>query len=251
MIELIDVHAGNVEQTGFFCMRSKPKSGGYRSKLEWLKARFAEGMKIKIIQENGQPKGFVEYIPSEYAWRAVEAENYMIIHCLWVVGRGKGKGYGSRLLKACMDDAQAQGKAGVAAVTSRGTWLTDPSFFVSKGFRVEAEAPPAFELVVKRFFDAPSPRFPDRWDERAGRYGDGLTILRSDQCPYNDQAVDMIREAASELGIEIRVSQMTHCRDAQGAPSAYGTFQVIYNGKLLTYHPMTKRELLKLLQEAR
>ena len=36
---------------------------------------------------------------AEYTWRVVHAPGYMVIHCMWVVGSGKGKGYGSRLLE--------------------------------------------------------------------------------------------------------------------------------------------------------
>src|SRR4030067_140114 len=51
--EIITVDASNLAQRGFFCYMSKPKSPGYRQKRLWLQARFAEGMKIKIIHEVG------------------------------------------------------------------------------------------------------------------------------------------------------------------------------------------------------
>ncbi|CAH0121645.1 hypothetical protein PAE9249_04177 [Paenibacillus sp. CECT 9249] len=250
MIEMIDVNSENIEQTGFFCMRSKPKNIGYQRKLHWLKARFAEGFKLKMIQEGKRPIAFIEYGPSEYAWRAVEAENYIMIHCLWVVGQGKGKGYGSRLLEECIHDAVVQQKSGVAMVAGKGTWLTDQSFLIHKGFELVDEAPHGFELIVKKLTDGPSPRFPNHWEERAKQYEKGVTILRSDQCPFNDNAVQTISETAHELGIDVHVIDIENCNDARKSPSAYGTFHVIYNGKLLTYHPVTKREFLKLLQEA-
>jgi len=119
-VEIIAVDATNGAEYGFFCYRSKPKSEGYRRKLAWLGQRFSEGMKIKILYEKGRPVGFIEYIPGEFAWRAVRAKNYVVIHCLWVVGRGKGKGYGSRLLNDCVEDARKMQKHGVAMVTSSG-----------------------------------------------------------------------------------------------------------------------------------
>lgn len=86
--EILDVAAGNVDQTGFFCFMSKKKSEGYQRKLRWLKERFAEGMSIKMLAL--PQRGFIEYIPGEHAWRAVHADGYMLIHCLWVVGKSKG-----------------------------------------------------------------------------------------------------------------------------------------------------------------
>ena len=119
-VEIVTVNGTSVDEYGFFCYKSKRKSEGYRKKLHWLRERFAEGLKIHIVYEGDRSVGFVETIPGEHTWRVVEAPNYLVVHCLWVVGRGKKKGYGSRLLDACVEDAQQQGKFGVAMVSSRG-----------------------------------------------------------------------------------------------------------------------------------
>ena len=117
-VEIVSVDATNVAEYGFFCYKSRRKSEGYRRKLNWLEQRFSEGMKIKIVYENGRSVGFIEYMPGEFAWRAVNASGYLVIHCVWVVGRAKGKGYGARLLNECTADARKMGKQGVAMVTS-------------------------------------------------------------------------------------------------------------------------------------
>lgn len=83
----------------------------------------------------------------------------------------------------------------------KGTWLADKAFFLKHGFHPADEAPPSFELVVNPFDDGPVPRFPDDWAERAAKYGDGITLLRSDQCPYIDSAVQTIVDTAAELDI--------------------------------------------------
>jgi hypothetical protein len=92
--EIITVTAQNIETTGFFCYMSKKKSEGYGRKLKWLKDRFNEGMRIKLLKL--PERGFIEYIPGEHAWRAVHADGYLFIHCLWVVGKSKGKGFWER-----------------------------------------------------------------------------------------------------------------------------------------------------------
>ena len=132
-VEIVTVNASNVTQNGFFCYRSKPKSEGYRRKLAWLEQRFAEGMQIKIVVENERPVGFIETIPGEFAWRAVNAAGFLVIHCLWVVGRAKKKGYGSRLLNACLEEARNDHRNGVAMVTSRGNWLAVHLRAVARG----------------------------------------------------------------------------------------------------------------------
>jgi ribosomal protein S18 acetylase RimI-like enzyme len=248
-VKMVTVDAANVAEHGFFCFKSKPKSDGYRRKLAWLEQRFAEGMQIKMIYEGKRSMGFVEYIPGEYAWRAMNAPDYLVIHCLWVVGKGKGKGYGTRLLNECVEHAQKTGKRGVVMVSSSGVWLSDKKLFLKNGFEEVGQAPPSFSLLVKRFDDdAPQPTFPTNWEERAGRYGDGLTILRSDQCPYIPDAVTIIADFFAERGIPTREIELTSAQEVQElSPSPYGLFGVVYNRKLLSYHYLSQKDLVKLM----
>lgn len=210
-IEVVTVDDTNITEYGFFCYKSKTKSAGYQQKLNWLRQRFSEGMKIKILYENGRSVGFIEYIPGEFAWRAVKAMNYVVVHCLWVMGRSKGKGYGSHLLNDCIEDARQTQQRGVAVVTSSSMWLADKELFLRHGFEPVGEAPPSFELLVKKFSDAPSPTFPKDWNERLRRYGAGLTIIRSNQCPYIDDAAKIVLETGREIGIEIQVVELENC----------------------------------------
>lgn len=105
-IKNIDVGTGTVDKTGFFCFMSMKKSEGYQRKLRWLKDRFAEGMRIKMLAM--PERGFIEYIPGEHAWRAVHTDGYMFIQCLWVVGKSKGKGFSGALIDACVADSRKQ-----------------------------------------------------------------------------------------------------------------------------------------------
>jgi hypothetical protein len=193
--------------------------------------------------------GFVEYIPGEYAWRAVHSKDYLVIHCLWVVGKCKKKGYGTRLLDECIEHAQKIGKQGVAMVTSTGVWLADKKLLLKNGFAEVDQAPPSFSLLVKQFDDGPLPAFPTNWDERARHLGDGLTILHSAQCPYIPDAVTIIADFFAKRNISTREIELTSAQEAQElSPSPYGLFGVVYNGELLSYHYLTQKDLLKLFQ---
>lgn len=88
-----------------------PNNEGYQIKRDWLKARFAEGLTIKVLYAEAARKvvGFIEYVPGEYAWRAVDAQGYLFIHCIWVspnAYKEHGYGYGSRLVNECIKDAK-------------------------------------------------------------------------------------------------------------------------------------------------
>ncbi len=246
--QIIEVNEGNVSETGFFCFMSKKNAEGYRRKLNWLKGRFNEGLKIKMLKL--PERGFIEYIPGEYAWRPVDAKGYMFIHCLWVVGRSKGKGLATILLNECIKDAEKGGKHGVAMTTSQGNFLAGKKFLIKHGFETVDQAPPSFNLMVKKFGDYPSPSFTKNWDKNIKKYGNGLTVFRSDQCPYIDDAVAIVADTAEELGIDYRFIDLKSSRDVQTlSTSAYGVFGILYNGNLLSYYYLLKKELVKRISD--
>ncbi|MQY78458.1 MAG: GNAT family N-acetyltransferase [Bacteroidetes bacterium] len=246
--QVIEVNEGNVTETGFYCYMSKKNAEGYRRKLNWLKGRFNEGLKIKMLKL--PERGFIEYIPGEYAWRPVNAEGYIFIHCIWVVGRSKGKGLATILLNECIKDAEKGGKQGVAMTTSEGNWLVGKKFLIKHGFETVDQAPPSFNLMVKKFGDYPSPSFTKNWDKNIKKHGNGLTVFRSDQCPYIDDAVAMVADTAEELGIDYRFVDLKSSRDVQNlSPSAYGVFGILYNGSLLSYYYLLKKELVKRISD--
>jgi hypothetical protein len=82
---ILDVNEKNISQYPPTCFLN-PKNVGYQIKTEWLKERFKEGLKIKLLYLENDKKchGFIEYVPGEHAWRAVEANGYLFIHCIWV-----------------------------------------------------------------------------------------------------------------------------------------------------------------------
>ncbi len=243
-IELIQVDAANLDEQGFFCYMSKRKAPGYAQKRDWLMDRFAEGMKLTMAHEKGgRTVGFIEYLPGEYAWRAVHAPGYLVIHCLWVVGKGKGKGYGSLLLQSCMEEARARNCSGIAMLSSDGVWLAKKDLFLKHGFENIAQAAPSFQLLVKRFGKAAPPSFPDDWEARAASFGPGLTVLRTPQCPYIEDAAKLALDWATARGLPARTVAFRSAKEVQErSPSPYGVFGIVLDGKLLSYHYLLSKD---------
>ena len=243
-MRVLDVGPDNVGELGFFCYMSKKKSPGYARKMSWLERRFDEGLRIKMLEL--PDRGFIEYIPGEYAWRTVDARGFFFIHCLWVVGKSKGKGFADALLDLCIDDARQSGAAGVAMVTSEKNWLVGRQLFEKKGFVRVAEAPPAFSLMVNAFGDHRPPAFIDTSPAVRREFGRGLTVFRSDQCPYIESAVESAASAAASAGIDCRVVLLESAAEVRRiSPSPYGTFGLVLDGELLGYHLHTKKALLE------
>ena len=96
--EIVDTNADNIGACSF-CGNKAAKNEGHRRKSDWLKKRYAEGLRYKVLRsrEFGDI-GMIEYAPGSHAWRPVEAEGYLVIHCLMVNSKHKGKGLGAVLL---------------------------------------------------------------------------------------------------------------------------------------------------------
>jgi GNAT superfamily N-acetyltransferase len=243
-VKLIEVTSENVEKVGFFCYMSQRKKPGFSLKLTWLRERFKEGLKIRMLQL--PERGFIEYIPGEYAWRPVLAAGYIVIHCLWVVGKSHGKGFARLLLEQCEEDARKQGKNGVVMVSSEGTWLVGKELFLKNGYTAVASAPPSFTLLVKKFRDVPDPSFSTDWQKNSQSAGSGMTIFRTGQCPYIEDASHYFLESAKKKGVPGRVVDLTSAEEVRGqSPSAYGTFGVTCNEVLFSYCYLTEGQVEK------
>lgn len=253
--EIIDITPENVDEYDLFCKKSKKKEEGYQQKMQWFKDRYSEGLRLKLLHVNERGKmtsrGMIEYIPGEHAWRAVNAKDYILIQCLWVVGQAKKKGFGSKLIEICIEDAEKQGKAGVAMVSSSFHWLANKKIFLKNGFDVVDNALPTFELLVKKFKDIGDPSFPKDWTKRQKKYGSGLTIVYTKQCPYIPDAIKIILDTAKEEGIKSKAVELQSAKDVQASsPSPYGSFGIVYNGQLLSYTYMKKKDLLQAISDS-
>jgi GNAT superfamily N-acetyltransferase len=252
-VEIIDADEDNIREYGV-CGYKNMKKPGFPDKYEWLKERFKEGLKMKILySEEDGPQGMIEYIPGEFCWRPVEARRYMFIHCLFSGFRKayQGKGYGQRLLDECMQDAKKEHMHGVAVVTRKGSFMVGNEIFLKNGFEVVDKASPNFELLVKKFDKkAPTPRFRGDFEKVPPKYGKGLIIIRADQCPYTVKNVQEITESAKKMyGLKSRIIDLRNQKEAQNSPCAFGTFCMIFNGKVLSHHPISSRRFQNIMNK--
>ena len=249
-VEIIDIDSSNVCDYGF-CGYKSPKQEGYRRKTEWLKQRFAEGMRLKVLSAADEGSvGFIEYIPGEYTWRPIDARGYLTIHCIMIHKRTyKQAGYGSLLVEQCLKDAKKSKANGVAVITSKGTWMAGSELFVKHGFESVDSAPPSFELLAKKMKKGPLPTFRGGWEARARSYGKGLVIIRSDQCPCIAKFAEEILDTCKALGVSARVKELKTCKQAQNAPSPYGIFNIVYDGRLIADHPISKTRFKNVMKQ--
>ncbi len=248
-IKIISVNSENISEYKPVCFIN-PKNEGYQIKLEWLKKTFPKGLKILLLYMGNEKKpiGFIEYIPGKYAWRAVDASGYMFIHCIWISpNKHKEKGYGSILVKECIKDAEKCGKYGVAVVTSEGSFMAGKALFLRNGFQSVASAKPSFELMVKTLKKCSLPKFRD-WEKQLSKYK-GLYFIYANQCPWVARSIKELTEIVKEKGLKVKITELKSAEEIQNAPSIYGTFNLVYNGKLLADHYISSRRFLNIIEK--
>lgn len=246
----VNVDIGNVDETSFFCLQSRPTSPGYLRKRAWLDRRFAEGLQIRMLGRRERnrwvgDRGLIEYIPGKSAWRGIEAEDYLVIHCLWVVGQSRGKGGAQKLLDICLEDATAGGFAGVAAVAAENGFTTGRKFYEHAGFKVVAECEPRMSVMMFQIDkDAPPPSLAAGARRGAAGYPKGLTVFRADQCPYiEDATATIVAEAEKHDIAPISVVELDSPKAVrEKSPTAYGVFGSVLDGQLLSYRYLTPKE---------
>lgn len=237
--EVIDTNADNIGACSI-CRYKSVKNEGRRRKVDWLKKRYTEGLRFKVLRsrEFGDI-GMIEYAPGSHAWRPVEAEGYLVIHCLMVNSEHKGKGLGTLLLDSCLRGAKKSKCRGVAVVTSSDSFMAGSGLFIKAGF-VPVESRPPYELLVKKFRKAaPDPRFIVEREPVLKRYKKGLTILAADQCPMVPKCVKDIAEASRALGLKTKVVRVRSAQASRELPTPYGVFSIVYDGNLIAERPVS------------
>ncbi len=250
--EIRDMAAENIFDYGF-CGTRSIEHEGCRRKAEWIKKRLSEGMRYKVLYSTEKGTvGLIEYIPGRYAWRAIDADGYMAIHCLCIFYKSfRDRGYASQMIDECTKDAIKEKMQGVAVVTRKGAWMVGKEIFLKKGFEVVDTAPPDFELLVKKFKkDAPLPKFKGDWEKVLKKYPKGLTIFWSDQCPYIAKSMKEIKKMIKEkYKIKARIIEIESHDQAQNTPSPYAVFSLIFDGKLHAFHPISSKRFMNIMDK--
>jgi hypothetical protein len=246
--QIININGDTVNEAGTYCIKDK-KSSGHKAKVKWMKSKGNEALRMKIaLDHTGKQLGFIEYSPSESAWRPVMAKNYLFIHCIAILQKeSRDKEIGTSLIGACEEEARKGKKSGVCVFTSRGAWMADSRLFEKNGYRKVDELE-RIELMVRKFEDKhPLPKIID-WRGQRLKYN-GWNLVYADQCPWHEKSVNDLKVVADEWGIDLKVIKLKNPREAQEAPSGFGTFSLLRDGRLLEDHYLSKTRFENILRK--
>lgn len=252
-IKVVNLTPQTISDYGVCGYKDVEKHVELRNKINWYKEYYPKGLRINaIISKTGGYQGMIEYIPGEFAHRPVSAKNYLFIHCLFVGFKNefKGKGLATMLINDCIEQAKQNGFDGVATVTRKGSFMAKKQIYEKLGFTLVDKAQPDFELMVKKFEEkSKNPNF-IKIEENLKKYQNGLFVFRSSQCPYTEKNVNAILQSAKQkYNITPNLVNLKTHIDAQNTPSPFGTFCIVYNGKVLTHSPISNTRFENIMEE--
>jgi hypothetical protein len=246
-METLTITKENIMQSGLGCL-SNPKHPGFQLKSDWLIKRFEEGWKLKLLRDNNKTIAYIEYTDGENAWRPVDAKGYLFIQCIWTFGKANlNKGYAGKLLEDCIEDARKKMKDGVAVVASDKSWMAGPDVFGKYGCQLLDKTAQYSLMVYKLSSNNRNPSFID-FKSRQKEY-QGLHLLYAAQCPYIASSIPELKKTAKDMGFDLNIKELKSAEEVRNAPSGYGVYALIFNGKLLAEHYKSKTAFRNILKK--
>lgn len=251
-MKIITIDKNNIDFEHICCAIGNDKKNKNRaqSKKEWMKKRFDEGLVFKRYDERG--KIFIEYMPIETVWKPIRGKNFMVINCLWVSGRFKGKGIAVELLNECIKTAKIKKMDGITVISSTKVkpFLTDKKFYLKHGFKVVDSVSPYFELLVLKFNEgAENPMFTSNVKNNNYSNRKGFTFIYSNQCPFMEEYVELFAEISKKNKITFNKKKLKTYEEAQKIGSPFGTLGIYYNGEFITHELMSEKKIEKFIGE--
>lgn len=247
-LRIVEVTPQNAKKETLFCVKDITNPG-FDNKHKWFEKRYEEGLRMKILKNVADKMiGYIEYVPAEFAWRPLEANDFMFIHCMYIYSKkDRNKGYGSMLIADCVSRAKEKGMAGVCVMTSKGPWIANDRIFGKNGFK-EVDTMGRFELLCKKWdTTVPDPKLID-WTAEQHKYS-GWHLVYADQCPWHEKSVEAILNLAMDHEIDLKITKLHTAHEAKTAPSGFGVFSLLHNGKLLEDHYISATRFKNILKK--
>jgi glutathionyl-hydroquinone reductase len=159
----------------------------------------------------------------------------------------RNQGLASRLLEQVEEIARSSNKSGLCTMSSEGPWMVDRRLFEKNGF-VKVDERGRFQLLAKTWDENAGIPILNDWEDEAKAYK-GWHLVYADQCPWHNKAVVELRKTGLEFGIDLAVTKLESATEAQHAPSGFGTFSLLKDGKLLEDHYISATRFRNILKK--
>ena len=74
-------------------------------------------------------------------------------------------------------------------------------------------------------------------------------MVYADQCPWHEKSAFDLLNTAMGFGIDLNVTKIKMAEEAQQAPSGFGVFSLLYNGRLIEDHYLSATRFKNILKK--
>jgi len=106
-----------------------------KRRIAWLRNMYEKGSRVKIASIDNDQVGFLHIMPIEICPWGPIGRDLMVIPCLTVIGKAKGRGIGRALINSTEEEAKRQGRKGIITIGYyHNRWFMPAPFFEKCGF---------------------------------------------------------------------------------------------------------------------
>jgi len=123
-VKIIDITENSEHERDLYkCLAPMPFRK-YRKRREYLEAAIPKGFRKKLLLLNGKIVGQIEYAPAEMSGYPIMGDNIIVMNCIWVLRKAKGRDLGKQLLNDMVkSEKSAVGFATIALENHWSPWL--------------------------------------------------------------------------------------------------------------------------------
>ncbi|MFO7743653.1 MAG: GNAT family N-acetyltransferase [Anaerolineae bacterium] len=217
---------------------------GRRMRADYLRKMLLQGARAQIAYQDGKPAGFIEYYPIQVTNLELDGRDIMAVWCINVREEARGRGIGSRLIEACLDDARQLGRKGVAVTCWDPFWMPR-AIFERHGFADAGAAGRNGRILLKAFRPVAAPCWIER--EPAFRPVQGKLVVDlyyTVRCPIHWRNAQLVKEIAAEFEPLVEIRE--YSTDERAAMWRYGTAcRTTLNGRLIAAGPLVEPQRIR------
>lgn len=123
-VEVMDITRNSGYESYLYRCLAPMSFRRYRKRREYLEGAISRGFHKKLLIFNGEIVGQIEYAPPEASGYPIMGDNIIVMNCIWVLRKAKGRNLGRRLLNAMTEnEGAATGFATIALENHWSPWL--------------------------------------------------------------------------------------------------------------------------------
>lgn len=107
----------------------------YARRQEYLEKAISKGFHKKLLIQNGNVIGQIEYAPAEASGYPIIDDNLIVMNCVWVLRRAKGHNYGKLLINDMIESEKDAASFATIALENHWSHWFEKSAMEKLGFK--------------------------------------------------------------------------------------------------------------------